>query len=111
MIGMKRYLLVALVELVAPVATAFADVTIKSNIVGKGVGMGGAMTSVTYLKGAKTRNETVVGDTTRVSIFDAEAKKMYSFDPKTKEVEVYDMQKLSGEVAKSVQVNDMKTSF
>jgi len=114
---MKRHLLVALVALVAPlapvapVALAFADVTIKSNIVGKGVGMGGAMTSVTYLKGAKMRNEMVVGDTTRVSIFDAEAKKMYAFDTKTKEVEVFDMQKLSDDIAKSVQVNDMKTSF
>jgi len=38
---MKRRLVVALVALVAPVASAFADVTIKSNIVGKGIGMGG----------------------------------------------------------------------
>jgi len=110
MTRMKRRLLLALVALV-PVAPAFADVTIKSNIVGKGVGMGGTMTTVTYVKGAKMRSETVMGETTRVSILDVEAQKMYAFDTKKKEADVYDMQKLSGEISKNVQVNDMKTSL
>lgn len=108
---MKRPLLAALVALVASVAPAFADVTIKSNIVGKGMGMGGTMTSVTYVKGAKMRNETVIGDTTRITIFDVEGQKLYSFDSKKKEADVFDMQKLSGDIAKNVQITDMKTSL
>lgn len=111
---MKRLLLVAVVALVAPVAlvsSAFADVTIKSTIVGKGMGMGGNMTSITYVKGAKMRSETTIGDTTRVSIFDVEAQKMYSFDTKKKDADVYDMQKLSGEIAKNVLITDMKATL
>lgn len=108
---MKRPLLAALVALVASVAPASADVTIKSTIVGKGMGMGGTMTSVTYVKGAKMRNETVIGDTTRITIFDVEGQKLYSFDSKKKEADVFDMQKLSGDIAKNVQITDMKTSL
>jgi hypothetical protein len=114
---MKRSILVALVALVAPiapiapVAPAFADITVKSTIVGKGMGMSGTMPSVTYIKGTKMRNEVTMGDTTRVSIFDLDAQKMYAFDLKKKEADVYDMQKLSADMAKNVQINDMKTSL
>jgi hypothetical protein len=57
---MKRLALVALVALVAPiapvapaalVAPAFADVTIKSTMTGKGMGMSGTTTATTYIKG------------------------------------------------------------
>lgn len=112
---MKRQLLrlslASLASLALLSSPAFADVTIKSNIAGKGMGMGGTMTSVTYVKGMKMRNETVIGDTTRITIFDVEGQKMYSFDSKKKEAEVYDMQKLSGDIAKNVQIADMKASL
>jgi hypothetical protein len=107
---MKHLLLVAAV-LVAAVTSAFADVTIKSNIVGKGPGMGGPVTSVTYVKGAKMRTETVTGDTTRVSILDVDGQKMYVLDTTKKEVDVYDMKQLSDDMSKHVQVSDMKTSL
>ena len=74
---MKRLILVALVALCctrcAPVA--FADVTVKSTGAGKGMGMGGTMTTTTYIKGNKMRTETVMGDTTRIMIFDVDAQK------------------------------------
>ena len=54
---MKRSILIALVSL-ALAAPAFADVTMKSTIVGKGMGMGGTMTSTTFIKGTKMRSDT-----------------------------------------------------
>lgn len=108
---MKRLILVALVALVAPVAPAFADVTVKSSLAGKGMGMSGTMTTVTYIKGNKMRTDTIVGDTTRTSVIDMDAMTMSSFDSKKKEADVYDMKKLSEEISKNVQVADMKASI
>lgn len=107
---MRRLALVALVAL-APIAPAWADVTVKSKIVGGGMGMQGTMSTVTYIKGTKMRNETTMGDTTRVSVFDVEAQKMYVFDNKKKEADVIDMQKMSADMAKAVQINEMKASL
>ena len=53
-------------------APAGADVTIKQTNTGKGMGMSGTMPSTTYIKGLKMRTETVMGDTTRVTIFDVD---------------------------------------
>jgi hypothetical protein len=111
---MKRLVLIALVALVAPVAPvapAFADVTVKSTIAGKGMGMSGNMVSTTYIKGNKMRTDMVMGDTTRTTIFDVDSQKMISFDSKKKEADVIDMQKLSAEMAKNVQIDDMKASL
>ena len=72
--NMLRLVLASLVS-VTLTSSAFADVTIKSTVSGKGMGMAGTMTSVTYLKAGKMRNETTVGDTTRVSIFDLDTQK------------------------------------
>lgn len=113
---MKRLVLVALVALVSPaspvslVSPAFADVTVKSTVTGKGMGMSGTMVSTTYVKGSKMRNDVVTGDTTRTTIFDLDTQKMISFDSKKKEADVYDMQKLSDDMAKNVQVSEMKAS-
>jgi hypothetical protein len=110
---MKRLVLVALVALVSPVSlvsSAFADVTVKSTIAGKGMGMSGTMASTTYVKGSKMRNDVVMGDTTRTTIFDLDTQKMISFDSKKKEADVYDMQKMSEDMAKNVQVSEMKAS-
>ncbi len=110
---MKRWILVALVALVSPVSLvspAFADVTVKSTVAGKGMGMSGTMVSTTFVKGSKMRNDVVMGDTTRTTIFDLDTQKMISFDSKKKEADVYDMQKMSEDMAKNVQVNEMKAS-
>lgn len=111
---MKRLVRIALFAVVAPVAlvaSAYADVTVKSTVSGKGMGMSGTMPTVTYIKGSKMRTETTMGDTTRVSIFDLDAQKMYSFDLKKKEADVFDMQRMSAEISKNVQINDMKASL
>ncbi|MDH4064079.1 MAG: hypothetical protein OEW19_06740 [Acidobacteriota bacterium] len=87
---------------------AWADVTIKQTNAGKGMGMSGTMASTTYLKGMKMRTETVTGDTTRISIFDVQNQKMYMFDSKKKEVDVWDMQAFTAEMSKSVDTSAMK---
>jgi hypothetical protein len=73
--------------------------------------MGGTTEAVTYIKGAKMRNDTTLGDTTRTSIFDMDAQKMYAFDSKKKEVDVYDMQQLTADMSKNVGVGDIKASI
>lgn len=108
---MKRLVFVALVALAAAVAPAFADVTVKSTITSKGMGQSGTLASTTYVKGSKMRNDVVMGDTTRTTIFDLDAQKMISFDSKKKEADVYDMQKMSADMAKNVQIDGMKASI
>ena len=107
---MTRFALVAVAALILPATPAVADVTIKSTMTGKGMGMSGTMTSTTYIKGNKMRSDTVTGDTTRSVIFDLETQKMISFDSKKKEADVYDMQKLAADISANVQTSDMKAS-
>jgi opacity protein-like surface antigen len=106
---MKRLALAALV-VVAASAPAFADVTIKSTVTGKGMGMSGTMATTTYIKGNKMRSDTVAGDTTRTTIFDVDTQKMITFDSKKKEADVYDMQRMAEDMAKNVTVSDMKAT-
>ena len=101
----------AFIAILALAAPAYADVTIKSTMTGKGMGVGGTANTVTYIKGNKMRSDTVTGDTTRSVIFDMETSRMISFDNKKKEADVYDMQKLAAEMSKNVQVADMKASI
>lgn len=91
-------------------SVAAADVTIKQTSTGKGMGMSGTTAGVTYIKGMKMRSETVSGDTTRVTIFDVENQKMYSFDTKKKEADVWDMQAFSAEMNKNVDMSGMTAS-
>ena len=60
----------------------------KSDDGGKGMGMSGTSPATTYIKGNKMRTDIVIGDTTRTTIFDVDAQKMYSFDSKKKEADV-----------------------
>lgn len=107
---MTRFALFALLAPFALVSVAFADVTVKSTVAGKGAGMSGESATTTYIKGNKMRNDMVTGDTVRTSIFDLDAQRMYSFDSKKKEADVYDMQKLAADMSKNVAVGDMKAS-
>ena len=106
---MKRLIVLTIGTLLSA-TPSFADVTIKSSMTGKGMGMSGTTTATTYIKGNKMRSDTVSGDTTRSVIFDLETQKMISFDSKKKEADVYDMQKLAGDIAQSVQTGEMKAS-
>jgi len=106
---MKRSLLTTLFTF-GLATSALADVTVKQTTSGKGMGLSAGATATTYIKGMKMRTESVMGDVTRTQIFDVEAQKMYSFDSKRKEVEVFDMQAMAAEMSKAVQVGDMKAA-
>jgi hypothetical protein len=107
---MKRILMVAglAVVLTAPLS---ADVTIKAMNSGKVMGMGGDMQTTTYVKGMKMRVDSVSGDTTRTSIFDVENQKLYTFDNKKKEADVWDMAAFSAEMSKTVNVEGMTATI
>jgi hypothetical protein len=75
------------------------------------MGMGGAMTMTTYIKGNKMRTDTVMGDSTRTMIFDVDAQRLYSFDSKKKEADAWDMQAFAATLQSSVDTSGMKTSI
>ena len=106
----KRVLTVA-VAAFAFAVPAFADVTIKQTTTGKGMGMSGTMPATTYIKGNKMRTDAEIGDRVQTQIFDLDAQKMYMFDSKKKEVDVYDMGAFAQEISKSVDTANMKISF
>jgi hypothetical protein len=84
------------------VAPLSADVTIKQTVQGKALGMGGKTTSTTYIKGNKLRTDTVAGDKVMSTVFDVDDQKIYIFDNKKKEAEVWDMATFAQELSKSV---------
>lgn len=107
---MKRLALV--VMLIGGLASsATADVTVKQTITGKGMGMSGKMAGTTYIKGLKMRSDSVAGDTTRTMVFDIDAQKLYAFDSKKKEADVWDMAAFQAEMAKNVEASDIKASI
>jgi hypothetical protein len=90
---------------------AYADVTIKQTTTGKGLGMSGTMPTTTYIKGNKMRSDVVMGDKTQTTIFDLDAQKMYIFDSKKKDADVWDMAAFAQEMSHSVDTSNMKVSF
>ena len=102
---------ITLALLAALAAPAAADITIKQTTTGKGLGMSGTMPGTTYIKGMKMRSEVTTGDTTRVTIFDVENQKMYSFDSKKKEADVYALAQFQADMAKAVDAGAMTASF
>ena len=107
---MKKILVAAGLSMLMA-APLSADVTIKAMNTGKMMGMGGEMQTTTYVKGMKMRVDTVQGDKVLTSIFDVENQKLYMFDNKKKEADVWDMAQFSAEVAKAVSVQDIKSSI
>ncbi len=83
----------------------------KSTAASKGMGTGGTSTATTFIKGTKMRTDTVTEGMTRSQIIDMDAMKMYSFDSKSKEANVYDMAQLAAGIAKNVQVGDIKAAL
>ncbi len=107
---MKRAVF-SLVLTMAIATSAFADVTIKQTVSGKGLGMQQGMVSTSFIKGLKMRSDTVSGDTTRSMIFDVENQKIYIFDSKKKEADVIDMTAFGSEMSKAVDLSQSKASF
>lgn len=90
---------------------AYADVTLKQTVTGKGLGMSGTTPATIYIKGNRMRTDTQTGDRVQTQIFDLDAQRMYMFDSKKKEADVYDMAAFAAELAKSVDTSNMKVSF
>jgi hypothetical protein len=89
---------------------AVADVTLKQTTGGKGMGISGKAGGTTYIKGNRMRSDVVMGDKTQTTIFDIDAQKMYIFDSKKKEADVWDMAAFGAELAKSVDMSNTKAS-
>ena len=106
---MKRAFVATALSLVLA-TPAFADVTLKQTATGKGLGMSGKTPTVTYIKGNKMRNDTITGDTTRTIIFDLDGQKLYMFDSKKKEADVYDMTSFAQELSTTVDTANIKAS-
>ena len=92
-------------------ATASADVTVKQTSTGKGLGLSGTTSGATFIKGNKMRTDVVMGDKTQTSVYDLDAQKMYVFDSKKKEADVWDMGAFADEISKSVDVSSTKASL
>jgi hypothetical protein len=107
---MKRILATTVVAL-GLALPAFADVTVKQTTGGKGMGISGQTSGVSYIKGNKMRSDVVMGDKTQSMIIDIDAQKMYVFDSKKKEADVWDMATFGAEISKSVNTSNAKTSF
>ncbi len=90
---------------------AHADVTLKQTTGGKGMGISGNASSVTYIKGNRMRSDVAVGGKTRTMIFDVDAQKLYMFDSRKKEADVWDMATFGAELSKAVHVSGAKASL
>ena len=89
---------------------ANADVTLKQTTGGKGLGISGTASATTYIKGNRMRSDVVMGDKTQTTIFDVVAQKMYVFDSKKKEADVWDMATFGAELSKTVDMSGAKAS-
>jgi len=104
-------ILVGIVLALALAAPVHADVTLNQTTGGKGMGMSGDGKAVTRIKGNKMRTDTTMGDTARTMIFDVDAQKLYVFDSKKKEADVWDMAAFGAEIGKAVDVSGAKASI
>jgi hypothetical protein len=59
----------------------------------------------------KMRGDMVVGDKTQTTIFDLDAQKLYIFDSKKKEADVWDMAAFTAEISKTVDTSAIKASL
>jgi hypothetical protein len=107
---MKLSIIVALLA-TALATPAYADVSIKQITNGRGLGFGGKMEGTTYIKGNRMRSDVVDGKTVNTIIFDLDAQRMYVFDSRRKEADVWDMAAFASELSKSVDASKMKTSL
>jgi hypothetical protein len=89
----------------------YADVTLKQTTEGKGMGMSGKNAGTTYIKGNKMRTDAVLGDKTQSMIFDVDSQKLYMFDSKKKEADVWDMAAFGAEIGKSADTSSMTASL
>ena len=104
-------MLTAAVFALALAVPARADVKMTQAVEGKGMGISGNTVTVTYIKGLKMRSDSKTGDTTRTTIFDVENQKMYIFDSKKKEADVWDMADFGKQIGSIADPAEMTASF
>lgn len=107
---MKCRMLTAALALAAFSAVQ-ADVTLKATAEGKGLGMSGSTSNVTYIKGLKMRSESTSSKASNVTIFDVEAQKTYILNDKKKEAEVWDMGAFAQQIGESVSGDNVRASM
>jgi hypothetical protein len=92
-------------------APAFADITIRQTTGGKGLGLSGTAPGTTYIKGHKMRSDVTIDNRTQTTIFDVDAQKMYVFDSRRKEADVWDMAAFAQELSQNVETSSAKASI
>src|SRR5690349_8177158 len=107
---MKRMVVATIASLLLALP-AVAQVTVKQSVNGKGLGFSGQSTGTTYIKGNRMRSEANLGDKVQTTIFDLDNQKMYVFDSKKKEADVWDMAEFASELSKNVDTSGMKVSL
>ena len=107
---MKRLSLVILLVLGLAVP-AVADVTIKSTSGGKGLGLSAKAPTTQYIKGNKMRSDVQAGDKVQSMIFDIDNQKLYMFDSKKKEADVWDMATFGKQIGDRVDASGIKASI
>jgi opacity protein-like surface antigen len=95
---MKRVCAVAFLTVCLASPSVFADVTIKQQNSGKGLGASGSGETTQYIKGLRMRTDSTMGGNT-TTIIDAGAEQMISIDHGKKEATIVDMKKISAEIA------------
>ena len=90
---------------------AYADVTVKQTMTGKGMLLNGTVPGTVYIKGSKMRSDSVMDGKTETIIFDLDAQKMLIFNSKKKEAEVWEIAALSAEVEKNVDIGSTRADF
>lgn len=101
-----------LIVIVTLLATpAFADVTLKSTMSGKGAGKLAEGESTSYIKGLKMRTDSTTGGSPTSIIIDIDAQKFISINHKKKEAQVYDMAKFRQDLDKTIKGAQAKSSL
>ena len=108
MIAPKHSALLVACVLAAP---AVADVTITQTMDGKALGLSGQAAGTTYIKGNKMRSDAVLGNRTHTTIFDLDAQKMYAFDSRKKQADVWDMAAFAAELTQAVDLSSATGSL
>jgi hypothetical protein len=92
-------------------APAYADVTVTSQVTGKGIGKMAESQSVSYIKGMKMRADSTLGGSPTSTIIDLEAQKFISLNHKKKEAQVLDMARLRQDMDKMVKGAEATSSL
>jgi hypothetical protein len=108
---MRITILVVAISCAALAFPAVADVTLQQTTGGKGIGISGSASGVTYIKGNKMRSDVVIGDRTQTMIFDIDGQQLYVFNSKKNEADVWDMAAFGAELSKAVDIGSAKASL